>query len=184
MTSNAMRSRNSRVRWRQSANARYEAIARRRREQGNVGPTIASSFVMGSMLPSDWKSNTVVGSNANFKRRGMAEKCQRARRQSISTGLEYRHEVAGMRFCKVHSVRQRIERRAQRSDDRGVLAAHALDLVADDDRIIFADHLSEVSRGREMVMQATVGHQKHFAARDLAVDDAANIKACLAHEIA
>src|SRR5439155_24111997 len=44
--------------------------------------------------------------------------------------------------------------------------------------------LSEVARGREMVMQATVGHKKHLAARDLAVDDAAHIKACLAHEVA
>ena len=45
-------------------------------------------------------------------------------------------------------------------------------------------HLAEVAGRREVMVQAAVGDQEHLAARDLAVDDAADVDAGLADQIA
>ena len=52
------------------------------------------------------------------------------------------------------------------------------------DRIVLADHLAEVAGRREMMMQAAVGDEEHLAARNLAVDDAADVDAGLADQVA
>ena len=72
----------------------------------------------------------------------------------------------------------------KRSDDACDLALAALHAVADADRIVLADHLAEVAARREMMMQAAVGDEEYVAARNLAVDDRANVDARLADEIA
>ena len=46
-------------------------------------------------------------------------------------------------------------------------AAHA---VGDQHRVVLADHLAEVARRGEVMVQAAVGDQEHVAARDLLVD--------------
>jgi hypothetical protein len=57
-------------------------------------------------------------------------------------------------------------------------------LVADGDRVVLAHHLAEIARRRQVVVQPAVGHQEHLAARDLAVDDAGDIHARLADQVA
>ena len=57
-------------------------------------------------------------------------------------------------------------------------------MVADGDRIVLADHLSEVARRGEVMVQAAVGDEKDLPARFLAVDHFGDIDAGLAHQIA
>ncbi len=55
---------------------------------------------------------------------------------------------------------------------------------SDDDRVVLADHLAEVAGGGQVVVQAAVGDQVGPAARDLLVDDPADVDARLADQIA
>ena len=93
----------------------------------------------------------------------MAQESVRARGESVGTRLEHDDEIAGLRFGQVHPVGQKVERRAKRSDDGRDLPPRAFDAIADFHRIVLADHLAEVARCGEMVMQAAVGHEEHVA---------------------
>ena len=48
--------------------------------------------------------------------------------------------------------------------NRNYFTLATLDLVADDYRIILADHLTEISRCGEVVMQAAIGDEEHLTA--------------------
>src|SRR6188472_12070 len=114
----------------------------------------------------------------------VAQKSLRTGGRTVGARLEHDDEVAGFGYGEVHPVGEQIERRAQRSDDRGRLAAGADDPISDRDRVILADHLAEVPTRREMMMEAAVGHQQYVLARDLAVDDATDVDAGFADQVA
>src|SRR5437588_8577050 len=59
------------------------------------------------------------------------------------------------------------------------MSAHA---IADDDRIVLSHDLPEIARGRQMVMQAAIGHEKNMPPRQLSVDDARHVDARLSNE--
>ena len=58
------------------------------------------------------------------------------------------------------------------------------DPVADQHRIILAQHLAEVAGRRQVMVQPAIGDEEHVAARHLAVDDATYVNTGLADEIA
>ncbi|MNQ58870.1 hypothetical protein D3C85_730890 [compost metagenome] len=55
--------------------------------------------------------------------------------------------------------------------------------VADGDRIILADQLAEIARGRQVVVQAAIRDEKHLSMRYLAFDHFAYINTRLGHQI-
>src|SRR3970040_1513670 len=116
-------------------------------------------------------------SNQHLRWRRVAKECRGARGEAVSSRLENHDQIADIGLRHFHVVGEQVERRAKRADHRSDFALTAYYLVADYDRIVLAYHLSEVPRRGEMVMQAAVGHQEYLAARDLAVDDSADINA-------
>src|SRR5690242_10625491 len=122
--------------------------------------------------------------NERLDHRRMAQECLRAGRCAVRAGLEDRDEIAGSRNGEVHPVGEQVERRAERSDHGRYLALRTFDPVADDDRVILAQHLSEVSRRGEVMVKPSVGDQEYLSARDLAVDDATHVKPRFADDVA
>src|SRR5207302_6745910 len=114
--------------------------------------------------------------------RWMAEKRSRARGEAVSARLEHYDEIADVGFRHFHIFRKQIERCAERADDGNDFPLKATHAVADHDRIVLADDLSKIARGRQMVMQAAIGHEKNMPPRQLSVDDARHVDARLADE--
>src|SRR5690606_20876451 len=113
----------------------------------------------------------------------MTEKCMRTRAVAVSARHEHHHQVAGLRLREFDAVRQQIERLAKGADYGRDLARHAIHAVTDDNRVVLANDLTEISRRSQMVMQAAVGHKHDLSARDLAIDNTAHIDARFADEI-
>ena len=59
----------------------------------------------------------LTGINPNFRRRRMAQESERAGGEPVSAGLEDADEIANFGVRERHFARQRVERRAERSDD-------------------------------------------------------------------
>ena len=114
----------------------------------------------------------------------MAQEPQRARGQSIRAGLEHHDQIAFVRLGKVHPIRKQVQWRAERSHDGRDLARLAVNLVADDDRVVLPDHLAEVAGRRQVVMHAAVGDEKHVTARHFPIDHPGHVNAGLADDIA
>src|SRR4030095_9654934 len=89
-----------------------------------------------------------------------------------------------MRVREFHSISKKIERRTQRPDHGRHFAPRASHLVADRDGIVLADDLPEVAGGSKVVVQSAVSDKENVPSRDLAVDDATDIDAGLADEVA
>src|SRR5882672_4153936 len=114
---------------------------------------------------------------------GVSKESRRARREAIRARLQHDHEITDISLGQVHAIGEQIQRRAQRPDYRGNLAFGSPYAIADDDRVVLADDLAEVAGSGEMVMQPAIGHEKHAAARELAVDDATDIEARLTDQV-
>ena len=50
--------------------------------------------------------------------------------------------------------------------------------------IILSKHLAEIAGRREVMVQAAIRHEEHLTARNFPIDNAADIQARLAHEVA
>ena len=126
-------------------------------------------------------------SNKNLNARRVTEKSLRAGREAVSTGLVDDDKIAWLGNGEFHAIGEKVERRAQRADDRDVFAhlvarsaAHA---IADCRRVVLADHLPEITRCRKVVMQAAVGDEENLTARDFAIDDTRYIDASFSDEV-
>src|SRR5690349_5139542 len=113
----------------------------------------------------------------------MAEKGRWTRSCAVGARLIDCDEVAFAGLGKLHAIRQQVERRAQSAHDGCDLALRSADSIADDDGIVLAENLSEISGRGKMMMQSAIRNQEHVTARDFPVQDAANIKAGLADEV-
>src|SRR3546814_13529500 len=80
----------------------------------------------------------------------MAEKAGRAGGEAIGPGLEDDDKVAHLGRRQQAAVAQQVERRAKTADHRGGLGRLAVELVADRQRVVAADHLAEVAGGGEL----------------------------------
>jgi hypothetical protein len=55
-------------------------------------------------------------SDQHFYYRRVAEETRRTCRCAVGSGLEHNNQVAGLRFCEIHAISNKIERRTQRTD--------------------------------------------------------------------
>ena len=122
--------------------------------------------------------------NQDFDHCWMPEKGLGAGTRAIGTRLENDNQIIRVRHGHEHLVSQNVERGAQGADDAGHLGLIGVHPRAHGNRIILADHLAEIAGRREAMVQAAVDDQEHTAALNLAVDDAADVDAGLADEIA
>src|SRR5215472_1186835 len=113
----------------------------------------------------------------------MAQESGWARRQPVSAGLEDDHEIADLGLRQFRLVGQEVERGAEATDDARCLGCGRAHAIADRDRVVAPDHLAEIPRRRELMVETAIGHEKNLAARDFPVDDARDIEATLADDI-
>src|SRR5580765_5328933 len=152
--------------------------------------TAIFAMIPGSGAPRRFRSNHPHSplmrrsSNEYLRRSRVAQKCDRARGQTVSTRLEHDDEVADPGLRHLHAVGEKVERRAQRPDHVHDLTLLPDDPVTHDYGIVLAYDLSEVAGRGQVLVQAAVGYQEHLAARNLAVEDTAGIDSRLAHEVA
>ena len=146
--------------------------------RGRVSALVAADPTPGSA------HGPVVGLDQDLGRRRVAQERRRARGEAVGAGLEHHDEVP---WCASASSM----RSASRSS--GVHSGPTTEAISRvgrctrlpiDDRIVLADHLAEVAGRREMMVQAAVGDEEDLAARDLAVDDAADVDAGFADQVA
>src|SRR5882724_10029084 len=123
-------------------------------------------------------------SNQHFSGRRMAEKCRGARGEAVGARLKHDDEIADLGFRHLHAVGEQVERRAQRADHAHDFALAADYAVAHHHGIILPYDLPEISGRSQVVVQAPVGYQEYLPPRDLAVDDAADINARFADQVA
>src|SRR5215831_10897542 len=109
----------------------------------------------------------------------MTEESGRTRSEPVRARLEHRDQVARVRLRELHAVGEEVERSAERADHGSDFALAALHAVAHDDGIVLADHLAEIARSRQVMVQAAVGHEENLTAGDLAVDHPADVEARL-----
>ena len=105
----------------------------------------------------------------------MAQEIQRAGRVPVSAGLKDDDEVADVDMRQLHFVADDIEWGAKRADYSLHFEFVRKQFVADGDRIVFANDLTEVTGGGKVMMQSAVRDQVRNAPGDLAVDDSAHI---------
>src|SRR5690349_19744982 len=110
----------------------------------------------------------------------MAKKRGRTCCKAVRPGLEHGDQVTDIGLGEFSCFSNDIQWRAQWANDENgfpLVPAHA---IADDYRVVFADDLAKVTGCGEMVMQASIGYEKHMPARNLAIDNAADVEASLA----
>src|ERR1051325_6016067 len=127
--------------------------------------------------PSQPQNAVIAALHECFHGAGMAEKGCRACRQPICAGLKDNHQVADVRMWQLPAIAQQIERRAETANDRDNFRRRRGQLVADRQRIIAPDDLTEIARSRELMMQPAIGHEKNLPTRFLTVDHARNVNA-------
>ena len=122
--------------------------------------------------------------NQDFDYRWMPEKGLGAGTRAIGTRLENDNQIIWVGHGQGHLVGQNVERGAQGADDAGYLGLLGVHLRAHGGRVILADHLAEIARCREVMVQSAIDHQKNLATRHLAVDDPGDVNACFANQVA
>jgi hypothetical protein len=96
--------------------------------------------------------------------------------------LQYHDQVADIRLRQIHPIRQQVERGAEWADHGRCFSGLAHDFVSNQHGIVFSQHLAEIARCREVVVQTAVGHEENLAAGNFAVDDAADVDSGLLHQ--
>ena len=119
-----------------------------------------------------------------FCRRRVTQKTDGAGRQAIGARLEDDHQVADLRTGHLQVVSQQVQGRAERADYGGQLPGTTGHPIADQYRIVLAQHLAKVARCRQVLVQTSIGHQEDATARHLAIDNPGDIDARLADQIA
>ena len=114
----------------------------------------------------------------------MAQEALRARARAVGARLEHDDQVADFGDGEVHAVGEQIERRAQRADDRRRLARGRRRSGCRSPPDSSCASPGRNCPSRQVMVQAAVGDQEHLAARDLAVDDAADVDAGFADQVA
>src|SRR5690242_1122534 len=150
--------------------------------------SIAAATAAGSAGPTGQlyqpMSAFIVGSDQDLDGSGMAQEVDRACGQAIGAGLEDDDEVADLGARQFHLVGQEIERRAETADDARRLAGTLAHAIADGHGIVAPDHLAEIAGRGEVMVETAIRHQKDLAAREFAIEDARDIDAGLADDVA
>jgi hypothetical protein len=94
-------------------------------------------------------------SEQNLGGRRMTQETQRTCRRAVGPGLKNNDPIADVSLGQPHPVGQKVQRRAQRSDDRSDLV-FAAELVADGDRVVFPQHLPKIAGSSKMMMKSAV----------------------------
>ena len=91
----------------------------------------------------------------------------RAGRISISPGLENDSQIADICRRWRRFIDGQVQGGAQGADHAGNFRSFiCLHSIADANRVVFANHLPEIARDSQVVMQAAVGDEKSLAAGD------------------
>jgi hypothetical protein len=106
-----------------------------------------------------------------------------ASRIAIGAGLEYDHEISHLCSRQRHFVCQYIQGCTQGAHNTDGLQFFGCYPVADADRVILANDLAEVTRGRQVMMQPAVGDQEGLAPGGFAINDLADINAGFSGQI-
>src|SRR6266511_2364023 len=115
--------------------------------------------------------------------RRVAQEGRRAGRQPVCAGLEHDDEVTDLGPGDRDVVAEQVERGAQAADHGRLLADLVVHPVADGDRVVPPDHLAEVTRRGELVMQPTVDDEEGPPAGLLAIDDPGDVDPGLADDV-
>lgn len=95
---------------------------------------------------------------------GMTEEIPGTCRARVGTRLQNDNEVANLSFGKQHVIGDAIKRSTRAADDVTSFSWRIAEPIAEYYWEIAAQYLTEVARGREVVVQATVGNKEGGAA--------------------
>ena len=89
----------------------------------------------------------------------MAEKTGGGGAESVSAGLQYHQIVPNTRMAQFHAIGQQVQRCAQWADRGGTASLLRYHFMCHHHRIVFPNHLPEITGHRQMVVQAAVAYQ-------------------------
>ena len=90
-------------------------------------------------------TETAHSADQDLGHRIVSEKGLRTGARTVGTRLIQNDQIARSRARQAHLIRQQIERRAERPDHRHRFKRRALHPVADGDRVVLAQDLTEIS---------------------------------------
>ena len=91
-------------------------------------------------------------SNKGFRDIWMTEESLGTRGRTIGARLKYYDKIARLGVRHRHSIREQIQRSAERADDGNDCTRSIGDMICNAGRVVLPDYLAKVPGGREMVV--------------------------------
>src|SRR5690348_16410843 len=120
----------------------------------------------------------------HLRRSRVTQKREWARRAAIGAGLEDSYQIPDLRVREPYVSGERIQRRAQGTDDIDGLDERAVEPIHQSDREVPLYHLPEVSRRRQVMVRAAVQDEESLASRHFDVGYPRDVASGLTDEIA